>query len=254
MGSTLAHLALATGIKITRVCSKTTTNKMIPSIICLTLLIASAASHPLPQRLTEEEFRSLKIGGEDHDNSPIISNSYAKIRRQGRNHNGRSISFTKPFTVRDPLEFAAAGRNLIPTQREKIQKFPEMAPVFNLEDMLKAEAEKLREKVEKASLMAAKAVEEAEQKVQELAKESIGSSDIPEKEIEDMIEKIVDSAIDEAQEIIEEESETSTEQVLDYNSDEALNVVLEDEDTNLEETTENAQPSSDIDLGSVQEV
>merc|ERR1712141_731700 len=236
MGSTLAHLALATGIKITRVCSKTTTNKMIPSIICLTLLIASAASHPLPQRLTEEEFRSLKIGGEDHDNSPIISNSYAKIRRQGRNHNGRSISFTKPFTVRDTLEFAAAGRNLIPTQREKIQKFPEMAPVFNLEDMLKAEAEKLR------------------QKVQELAKESIGSSDIPEKEIEDMIEKIVDSAIDEAQEIIEEESETSTEQVLDYNSDEALNVVLEDEDTILEETTENAQPSSDIDLGSVQEV
>merc|ERR1712066_847327 len=243
MGSTLAHLALATGIKITRVCSKTTTNKMIPSIVCLTLLIASAASHPLPQRLTEEEFRSLKIGGEDHDNSPIISNSYAKIRRQGRNHNGRSTSFTKPFTVRDPLEFAAAGRNLIPTQREKIQKFPEMAPVFNLEDMLKAEAEKLRE-----------AVEEAEQKVQELAKESIGSSDIPEKEIEDMIEKIVDSAIDEAQEIIEEESETSTEQVLDYNSDEALNVVLEDEDTTLEETTENAQPSSDIDLGSVQEV
>merc|ERR1712141_666650 len=242
MGSTLAHLALATGIKITRVCSKTTTNKMIPSIICLTLLIASAASHPLPQRLTEEEFRSLKIGGEDHDNSPIISNSYAKIRRQGRNHNGRSISFTKPFTVRDPLEFAAAGRNLIPTQREKIQKFPEMAPVFNLEDMLKAEAEKLREKVEEASLMAAKAVEEAEQKVQELAKESIGSSDIPEK------------AIEEAQEIIEEESETSTEQVLDYNSDEALNVVLEDEDTTLEETTENAQPSSDIDLGSVQEV
>ena len=62
-----------------------------------------------------------------------------------------------------------------------------MAPVFNLEDMLKAEAEKLREKVEEASLMAAKAVEEAEQKVQALAQESIGSSDIPEKEIEDMV-------------------------------------------------------------------
>ena len=64
-----------------------------------------------------------------------------------------------------------------------------MAPVFNLEDMLKAEAEKLREKVEEASLMAAQAVEEAEQKVQELAKESIGSSDIPEKEIEDMVSR-----------------------------------------------------------------
>ena len=80
----------------------------------------------------------------------IMNSSPNQIRRQGRNHNGRSISFTKPFTVRDPLEFAAAGRNLIPTQREKIQKFPEMAPVFNLEDMLKAEAEKLREKVEEA--------------------------------------------------------------------------------------------------------
>ena len=66
-----------------------------------------------------------------------------------------------------------------------------MAPVFNLEDMLKAEAEKLREKVEEASLMAAKAVEEAEQKVQELAKESIGSSDIPEKEIEDMVSSVI---------------------------------------------------------------
>ena len=54
--------------------------RMIPSIICLTLLITFAASHPLPQRLTEEEFRSLKIGGEDSDNSPIISSSYAKVQ------------------------------------------------------------------------------------------------------------------------------------------------------------------------------
>ena len=63
-----------------------------------------------------------------------------------------------------------------------------MAPVFKLEDMLKAEAEKLRMRVEEASLMAAKAVEEAEEKVQELAHEA--ASEIPEKEIEDMVKKI----------------------------------------------------------------
>merc|ERR1712110_1211764 len=203
------------------------------------------------------------------DNNVDIFGGYAKIRRQGRNHNGRSISFSKPFTVRDPLEFAAAGRNLgsvrsrnsFQPPRDKIQKFPEVAPVFKLEDMLKAEAEKLRMRVEEASLMAAKAVEEAEEKVQELAHEA--ASEIPEKEIEDMIEKIVDSAIDEAQDIIEfeeKEMELSTEQSKeDYNSDEVLNEIIEEENNVneeeiSEETTENAQPSSDIDLGSVLEV
>ena len=77
------------------------------------------------------------------------------------------------------------GRNSFQPPRDKIQKFPEVAPVFKLEDMLKAEAEKLRMRVEEASLMAAKAVEEAEQKVQQIAHEA--ASDIPEKEIEDMV-------------------------------------------------------------------
>ena len=58
-----------------------------------------------------------------------------------------------------------------------------MAPVFNLEDMLKAEAEKLRAKVEEASLMAAKAVEEAEEKVQQLTQ----NDGINEEEIEEMV-------------------------------------------------------------------
>ena len=77
------------------------------------------------------------------------------------------------------------SRNSFQPPRDKIQKFPEVAPVFKLEDMLKAEAEKLRMRVEEASLMAAKAVEEAEQKVQQIAHEA--ASDIPEKEIEDMV-------------------------------------------------------------------
>ena len=64
-----------------------------------------------------------------------------------------------------------------------MKKFPEMAPVFNLEDMLKAEAEKLRAKVEEASLMAAKAVEEAEEKVQQLTH----NDGINEEEIEEMV-------------------------------------------------------------------
>lgn len=242
---------------------------MSSTLIYLALFITIAASHPLPQRLTEQEFRAFKTNALNPDNNVDIFGGYAKIRRQGRNHNGRSISFSKPFTVRDPLEFAAAGRNLGSSRnsfqppRDKIQKFPEVAPVFNLEEMLKAEAEKLRMRVEEASLMAAKAVEEAEQKVQELAHEA--ASDIPEKEIEDMIEKIVDSAIDEAQDIIEfeeeeKEMELSTEQskevIEDYNSDEVLNEIQEEnnEEEISEETTENAQPSSDIDLGSVLEV
>ena len=46
-----------------------------------------------------------------------------------------------------------------------------MAPVFNLQAMLEAEAEKLRMKVEEASLMAAKAAEEAEEKVKMIAED-----------------------------------------------------------------------------------
>ena len=46
-----------------------------------------------------------------------------------------------------------------------------MAPVFDMKAMLKAEAEKLRQKVEEASLMAAQAAEEAEEKVKMIAEE-----------------------------------------------------------------------------------
>ena len=112
-----------------------------------------------------------------------------QIRRQGRNNNGRSISFSTPFTVRDPLEFATAGQNLPQQSREKIKKFPEMAPVFNLKEMLAAEAEKLRLKVEEASLMAAKAAEEAEEKVKMIAQEAMKESGSSEKMLE--VEEIV---------------------------------------------------------------
>merc|ERR1712109_99117 len=238
-------------------------NRTMSSLITLLCFITLVYSHPIPQRLTEDQFRSF--GGNDVDlndnNKVLISSAYSKIRHQGRNQNGRSISFNKPFTVRDPLAFAAAGQNLPQQNRQKIKKFPDMAPVFNLEEMLKAEAEKLRMKVEEASLMAAK----------EAMKQS-GASSMAEEEIEDIIEEVIDSAIDEAKEIFESEStestdiediaeeESSTEEIpeepvqetMDTNSDEAFNDINELDDE--EETTETSEPSKDIDLGSVQEV
>ena len=180
---------------------------MKPLFIYITFAITIVASNPIPQRLTEEEFRAFRTEEDQVENKVNIIGGYTKviidtklltlpkkktnnistylqIRRQGRNNNGRSISFNKPFTVRDPLEFAAAGRTLNTlSRRQEVKKFPEMAPVFNLEDMLKAEAEKLRAKVEEASLMAAKAVEEAEEKVQQLTQ----NDGINEEEIEEMV-------------------------------------------------------------------
>ena len=75
------------------------------------------------------------------------------------------------------------------------------------------------------------------------------------------IEKTIDSAIEEAKEIFEHEGEikeTSTEQqIIDVNADQVFSSqdiieAIEDEVEN--ETTETSEPSSDIDLGSVQEV
>ena len=65
-----------------------------------------------------------------------------------------------------------------------------MAPVFNLQAMLEAEAEKLRMKVEEASLMAAKAAEEAEEKVKMIAQEAMkesGANAMDEEEVEQIV-------------------------------------------------------------------
>ena len=65
-----------------------------------------------------------------------------------------------------------------------------MAPVFNLQAMLEAEAEKLRMKVEEASLMAAKAAEEAEEKVKMIAQEAMkesGANAMDEEEVEKIV-------------------------------------------------------------------
>ena len=118
--------------------------------------------------------------------------------------------------------------------------------------------------------MAAQAAEEAEEKVKMIAEEAMKVTGAEKVEVDEIvrlqilvlarkfkfdifssfqIEKAIDSAIDEAKEIFEEEFEFSTEETVeDINSDEAFNEVLEDD------TTETSEPSSDIDLGSVQEV
>ena len=91
--------------------------------------------------------------------------------------------------MKDPLEFATAGRTLQSqtNQADGLQKFPEMAPVFNLQAMLNAEAEKLKAKVEEASLMAAMAAEEAEEAVQQIAEEAMKEAGASKVEVESLV-------------------------------------------------------------------
>ena len=68
---------------------------------------------------------------------------HIQVRRQGRNFGtGEIFSFKRPLPVRN---IAASGRALSPSRKEL--KRVEAAPVFNLNDMLKKEAAKLKAKV-----------------------------------------------------------------------------------------------------------
>ena len=62
-----------------------------------------------------------------------------------------------------------------------------MAPVFDMKAMLKAEAEKLRQKVEEASLMAAQAAEEAEEKVKMIAEEAMKITGAEKVEVDEIV-------------------------------------------------------------------
>lgn len=226
------------------------------SLIVLLCLVAFVASHPLPQQLTEEEFLSARRNPED--NKIVFQTpSYSKVEFFGaRSESGRSIKDFAMFPVRNPFS-QEPRQNFLQQRREKIVRFPDMAPVFNLQEMLEAEKEKLRMKVEEASLMAAKAAEEAEEKVMMLAEIAMNEAGVNQVEVEDIIEKTIDSAIEEAKEIFEHEGEikeTSTEQQIidDVNADQIFSSQDIEEVEN--ETTETSEPSSDIDLGSVQEV
>ena len=53
--------------------------RMSSKLIYLALFITIAASHPLPQRLTEQEFRAFKTDALNPDNNVDIFGGYAKV-------------------------------------------------------------------------------------------------------------------------------------------------------------------------------
>jgi len=237
------------------------------NLIILTafVLISSVCAIPLPQDLTIAEFRSLR-DEEIPSHKVFITPSYAQVRRQGRNYGtGEVFSFKRPLPVRS---IAATGRelNISPKSLNRV----EAAPVFNLNDMLKKEAAKLKAKVQEASLAAAKAAEEAEQKLEEMVEKVMDETDATRQEVESIIEEAVETGIEEAEKIIEEEikeeeSETTSEvedEIFGEEQNEKPSSNNNDEKKDQEELSkeiinlinDNDEPSKDIDLGSVQEV
>lgn len=221
-------------------------------IAILVFTLASFASAiPLPQGLTEAEFRSLR-DEETPSRKVDIFSGYAQVRRQGRMHGGEIFEFKRPLTVRNPLEFAQSARSLESVRQEELNRI-DAAPVFDLNEMLRKEAAKLKAKVQAASLAAAKAAEEAEQKLEEMVEKVMDETDATRQEVEEIIEEAVESGIEDAEKIIEEDIRTEEE------SDNVEQEIFEEDDSELGEENENLiadnnEPSSDIDLGSVQEV
>merc|ERR1712012_1400914 len=166
---------------------------MRPIFAVVPLLLASfAAAAPFPQ-LSEAEFRSLR--DESTPNNRVsISNGYANVRRQGRMLSGEMIDITRPLAARQTVDFSNGGARNFPDSAPSRSSggFTRMdvGPVFNLEDMLRKQAAKLKAEVKEASLKAAKAAEEA---------------DATKEEVESIIEESIKEGIDEAEDIIEKE-------------------------------------------------
>ena len=112
-----------------------------------------------------------------------------QVRRQGRMHDGDFIEFKRPLTVRNPIEFVGSGRSFSSNFRPSEDKFTRMdpGPVFNLEDMLRQEATKLKAKVQEASLKAAQAAEEAEVKLEEMVQKVMEETDATKEEVENIV-------------------------------------------------------------------
>jgi len=227
-------------------------------------LVSFVCAIPIRQDLTIAEFRSLR-----DENAPsrkvYITPSYTQVRRQGRNYGtGEIFSFKRPLPVRS---IAATGRELNPSNKDLNRV--EAAPVFNLSDMLKKEAAKLKSKVQAASLAAAKAAEEAEQKLEEMVEKVMIETDATREEVENIIEEAVEEGINEAEKIIKEEirgegsgSSEVEDEIFGEEQNEKSNSISIDKKKNQEELSQeiinlindNDEPSEDIDLGSVQEV
>jgi len=173
-------------------------------------LISSCFASPLPfpQSLTETEFRSLRDEATP-SHKVIISPSYASVRRQGRMHNGEPFEFKRPQSARfnaAPSVVSVSGRVLTAGANKKLNRF-DAAPVFDLSEMMRKEAAKLRAKVQEASLKAALAAEEAEKKLEAMAK------DMDVQEVEAMVEDAVQTGIKDAAEIIQHEMEKEEEEM-----------------------------------------
>jgi len=166
-------------------------------------IITLANANPVPKMLTEEQF--LSSGGLDGDKGAVdIVSGYAQIRRQGRNFgSGDKFKYTRPLTVKDPADFQP------PTDARRISFDDEKAPVFNLNQIINEEAEKLKVQIEIASLMAAHAAEAAANRITEAAKEAEAEITIDSEQVEKIIEKVVDTGIMEAEEMVKSEIEES---------------------------------------------
>lgn len=174
-------------------------NKM-KFLVVLSVLCISGIAKSLPTRLTEEQF--LSATSEADSKSVDIVSGYAQIRRQGRNFaSGEKLKFTKPVTVKDPSQFNP------PTEAKRVTFDEEKAPIFDLNKMIQEEAEKLKNQVEVASLMAAHAAEQAAANIKSAAGDALGEGSVKAAEVEKIIEAAVDSGIRDAEKIVESEVE-----------------------------------------------
>merc|ERR1712141_817527 len=151
---------------------------------------------------------------------------------------GEVFSFKRPQSARSS---AATGRELNPSAKSLNRV--EAAPVFNLNDMLKKEAAKLKAKVQEASLAPAKAAEEAEQKLEEMVEKVMVETDATREEVEKIIEEEIEESEVEDEIFGAEKSSNSDKKDKEELSKEIINLI-----------NDNDEPSKDIDLGSVQEV
>ena len=101
-------------------------------------------------------------------------------------HGGETFDYKRPLPVR--VDFQGTGRQFADSVG-RVKKFTRMdiGPVFNLEDMLRKEAAKLKAQVQEASLKAAKAAEEAEKKLDDMVKQVMEETDATREEVETIV-------------------------------------------------------------------
>ena len=113
-----------------------------------------------------------------------------QVRRQGRMLSGEMIDITRPLPVRT-VDFGSGARNF-PDSAAVPKKFTRMdvGPVFDLEDMLRKQAAKLKAEVREASLKAAKAAEEAEKKLEDMVKMVVEETEATKEEVESIVSSL----------------------------------------------------------------